>query len=113
MQSPDLAAMLPRLSCHQSHSRASSPRFDTPNCNPVVDVVLVEANVFADFVKGDASFAHKAANESFGRAETLGELRDAEHRTFDVSPLDGGFADHRVLLGAVDTADVESMPLRI
>jgi len=88
-------------------------RLHSSSRDPVVDVVLVEANVFANLVEGDASLADEAANEAFGRTEALCELRDAKHRTFDASSLYGGVANHRVLLRAVLVADVESMPLRI
>lgn len=94
-------------------SRSRLPRLYATIRNPVVYIVLIEAHVLSDFVERDSSLADESSYEAFSRAEAFGELRDAEHRTLDDAPLDGGFSDHRVLLRAVVPADVESMPLRI
>lgn len=90
----------------------SSLGLDPTERNPVINIVLIKANVLADLVEGDASLADKSSYEAFGRSEALGELRDAEHRTFDAASLNSGLSDHRVLLRTVIKADVESMPLR-
>jgi hypothetical protein len=88
-------------------------RIDSATHDPVIDIVLIETDILADLVEGDTSLANEPANEAFGRAQALGELTDAEHRTLDSAPPDSGLSDHGVLLRVVVAVDVESMSLRI
>lgn len=58
-----------------------SARLDASFGEPLVDVVLVEADELADLVERNAPFADETANEAFGGTETFGELVDAKHRS--------------------------------
>ena len=84
-----------------------------PLGHPAVDVVLVEADVLADLVEGDAAFADQAADEALGRAEAFGELQDAANLSSGSRSEGGGLSAQRMLLDAAGLDEARPVLFRI